>query len=30
MQFSESWLRSLVNPALDTDQLGHLVTMAGL
>ncbi len=30
MQFSESWLRSLVNPALDTQQLGHLLTMAGL
>lgn len=30
MQFSESWLRSLVNPALDTHQLGHLLTMAGL
>ena len=30
MQFSESWLRSLVSPALDTQQLGHLLTMAGL
>lgn len=30
MQFNESWLRSLVNPALDTQQLGHLLTMAGL
>jgi phenylalanyl-tRNA synthetase beta chain len=30
MQFSESWLRSLVNPELDTQQLGHLLTMAGL
>ena len=30
MQFSESWLRSLVNPALDTQQLSHLLTMAGL
>jgi phenylalanyl-tRNA synthetase beta chain len=30
MQFSESWLRSLVNPALDTQQLAHLLTMAGL
>lgn len=30
MQFSESWLRSLINPALDTQQLGHLLTMAGL
>lgn len=30
MQFSEAWLRSLVNPELDTDQLCHLMTMAGL
>ena len=30
MQFSESWLRILVNPPLDTDQLAHAVTMAGL
>lgn len=30
MQFSEAWLRSLVNPALSTQELGHLVTMAGL
>jgi phenylalanyl-tRNA synthetase beta chain len=30
MQFSESWLRSLVNPELNTDQLCHLMTMAGL
>ena len=30
MQFSEAWLRSLVNPALNTQQLGHLLTMAGL
>ncbi|HQR04046.1 MAG: phenylalanine--tRNA ligase subunit beta [Proteobacteria bacterium] len=30
MQFSESWLRSLCNPALDTDQLCHVLTMAGL
>lgn len=30
MQFSEAWLRSLVNPDLDTRQLGHLLTMAGL
>jgi len=30
MQFSESWLRSFVNPDLDTQQLGHLLTMAGL
>ncbi|MEZ0209313.1 MAG: YtpR family tRNA-binding protein, partial [Methylophilus sp.] len=30
MQFSEQWLRSMVNPALDTAQLGHALTMAGL
>lgn len=30
MQFSESWLRSLVNPALTTDELSHRLTMAGL
>lgn len=30
MQFPESWLRSLVNPALDTASLAHVMTMAGL
>ncbi|WP_374335897.1 phenylalanine--tRNA ligase subunit beta [Leeia sp.] len=30
MQFSEQWLRTLVNPALTTEQLTHLLTMAGL
>jgi phenylalanyl-tRNA synthetase beta chain len=30
MQFPESWLRTLVNPALDTAHLAHAVTMAGL
>lgn len=30
MQFSEAWLRNLVNPALDTPQLAHALTMAGL
>jgi phenylalanyl-tRNA synthetase beta chain len=30
MKFSENWLRSLCNPDLDTAQLEHLVTMAGL
>lgn len=30
MQFPESWLRNLVNPALDTGQLAHVMTMAGL
>ena len=30
MQFSESWLRQYVNPALDSKALGHAMTMAGL
>lgn len=30
MQFSESWLRSLVDPPLSSEQLCHLLTMAGL
>ena len=30
MQFSESWLRQYVNPSLDSDALGHALTMAGL
>ncbi|MBU3621514.1 phenylalanine--tRNA ligase subunit beta [Polynucleobacter sp. CS-Odin-A6] len=30
MQFSESWLRQYVNPLLDSDALGHAMTMAGL
>lgn len=30
MQFSENWLRSFVNPPLDSGALGHLMTMAGL
>lgn len=30
MQFSESWLRSFVNPSLDSEALAHLLTMAGL
>ena len=30
MQFPEAWLRSLVNPPLDTSQLAHALTMAGL
>jgi phenylalanyl-tRNA synthetase beta chain len=30
MQFSESWLRALVNPKLSTDELSHRLTMAGL
>ncbi|OZI60031.1 phenylalanine--tRNA ligase subunit beta [Bordetella genomosp. 11] len=30
MQFPESWLRALVNPAIDTEELAHRLTMAGL
>jgi phenylalanyl-tRNA synthetase beta chain len=30
MQFPESWLRALVNPALTTDELAHKLTMSGL
>lgn len=30
MQFSENWLRTFVNPKLTSDELGHLLTMAGL
>jgi phenylalanyl-tRNA synthetase beta chain len=30
MQFSEKWLRTLVDPALGTDELAHLLTMSGL
>lgn len=30
MQFSESWLRSFCNPSLSSDELCHLLTMAGL
>jgi phenylalanyl-tRNA synthetase beta chain len=30
MQFSESWLRSMINPSLSSDELSHLLTMAGL
>ncbi len=30
MKFSENWLRSYVNPALDSAALNHLLTMAGL
>ncbi|HTY99901.1 MAG TPA: phenylalanine--tRNA ligase subunit beta, partial [Rhodocyclaceae bacterium] len=30
MQFPESWLRTLVDPPLATDELCHLLTMAGL
>lgn len=30
MQFSEQWLREYTNPAIDTDALSYLLTMAGL
>ena len=30
MQFSESWLRTFVNPPLSSEELSHLLTMAGL
>ncbi len=30
MKFSESWLRNLVDPKLTSDELSHLLTMAGL
>jgi len=30
MQFSESWLRTFVNPSLSSEDLAHLLTMAGL
>ncbi|MCB1735720.1 MAG: phenylalanine--tRNA ligase subunit beta [Gammaproteobacteria bacterium] len=30
MKFSEKWLREWVNPAVSTDELTHLLTMAGL
>ncbi|MDR2788932.1 MAG: phenylalanine--tRNA ligase subunit beta [Candidatus Accumulibacter sp.] len=30
MKFSESWLRTLVDPAVKGDELSHLLTMAGL
>ena len=30
MQFSENWLRTMVDPDLTTDELAHLMTMSGL
>jgi phenylalanyl-tRNA synthetase beta chain len=30
MKFSENWLRTLVDPALTSDELAHALTMAGL
>ncbi len=30
MQFSENWLRTIVNPKMTTDELAHLMTMSGM
>ena len=30
MQFSENWLRTMVDPKMTSDELSHLLTMAGL
>ncbi len=30
MQFSENWLRTMADPTLNSDELSHLLTMAGL
>src|SRR5512145_1492343 len=30
MQFSEQWLRHYANPAIDSDELAHRLTMSGL
>lgn len=30
MKFSENWLRSQVNPSLNSEELSHVLTMAGL
>ncbi|MGV3656115.1 MAG: YtpR family tRNA-binding protein, partial [Noviherbaspirillum sp.] len=30
MQFSEKWLRTMVDPKMTSDQLSHLLTMSGL
>ncbi|SFP96326.1 phenylalanyl-tRNA synthetase beta subunit [Nitrosomonas cryotolerans] len=30
MKFSENWLRNLVNPSYSSEELAHLLTMAGL
>jgi phenylalanyl-tRNA synthetase beta chain len=30
MKFSETWLRTFVNPSLGSEELAHLLTMAGL
>ena len=30
MQFSESWLRTMVDPSMTSDELAHMLTMSGL
>ena len=30
MKFSENWLRTMVNPSLSSEELSHVLTMAGL
>ena len=30
MQFSENWLRTMVDPKMTSDALAHLLTMSGL
>ncbi|RYY72458.1 MAG: phenylalanine--tRNA ligase subunit beta, partial [Proteobacteria bacterium] len=30
MQFSESWLRTMADPKLNSEELSHLLTMSGL
>lgn len=30
MKFSEAWLREWINPSIDSEQLAHQITMAGL
>ena len=30
MQFSENWLRTMVDPQMTSDELAHLLTMSGL
>ncbi|MFZ1180131.1 MAG: hypothetical protein WAN92_01190, partial [Herbaspirillum sp.] len=30
MQFSENWLRTMVDPQMSSDALSHLLTMSGL
>lgn len=30
MQFSENWLRTMVDPKMNSDELAHLLTMSGL